>query len=409
MRVLFYIYIFLLFACKQEQTGNEHAEHNHVQKDTAAAKYTCPMHPQVIKDAPGTCPVCGMELVPVTHSNATESHIMLSNSQFKLANITTQKVSMRAVGETAIINARLSLDEERTNVISSRTAGRIEKLFVKETGRTVKQGEPLYEIYSENLLTLQREYLLAKEQFEALGKQETRYGSFFKAAERKLLLYGLTSEQIARLTNVKSLQPRITFLAPASGIVTEINVSEGQYIAEGSILYRIENIDNLWVEADLYPHETALVKTGDKIRLRISGFEAEPAEATITFLSPEYKGNTQVTVVRAALKNADHKYTPGMQAQVMLSHSSRQSLAIPIDAVIRTGKGTHVYVQHGNNTFKPQMVKTGLEDFDQVEITEGLHEGDTVAVSGAYLLYSEMILKNGTDPMAGHSGHGVQK
>jgi Cu(I)/Ag(I) efflux system membrane fusion protein len=309
---------------------------------------------------------------------------------------------MHSVGETSIVHARLVADEEKTAIISSRAAGRIERLFIKETGRPVKQGEPLYELYSENLLTLQREYLLAKEQFETLGKQEPRYESFLKASERKLLLYGLTPRQIAQLNSSKSVASRITFLAPASGIVTEISVTEGQYIAEGSILYRIENIDKLWVEAELYPNETSFIKTGDKINLRISGFETEPAVATVTFLSPEYKGNTQVTIVRAVMNNAQHQYTPGLQAQVMLNHSSKQSLAVPADAVIRSEKGSHVYIQNGRNTFQPRMVKTGLEDFNMVEITDGLHVGDTVAVTGAYLLYSEMILKNGTDPMAGH-------
>lgn len=403
MRSFLYIVIVTLIiaACGKEATHTE-AEHDHAHEKPAGLKYTCPMHPQVIKDSPGTCPVCGMDLVAASSAQASSNSIMLTNSQIRLANITTQKAGMHSVGETSIVHARLVANEEKTAIISSRAAGRIERLFIKETGRSVNQGEPLYELYSENLLTLQREYVLAKEQFETLGKQEPRYESFLKASERKLLLYGLTQKQIAQLSNPKSIQPRITFLAPASGIITEIPVTEGQYIAEGSILYRIENIDKLWVEAELYPNETAFIKTGDKISLRISGFESEPAEATVTFLSPEYKGNTQVTIVRAILDNVKHQYTPGLQAQVMLNHSSQQSLAIPVDAVIRSEKGSHVYIQNGRNTFQPRMVKTGLEDFNWVEITEGLQAGDTVAVTGAYLLYSEMILKNGTDPMAGH-------
>jgi Cu(I)/Ag(I) efflux system membrane fusion protein len=107
--------------------------------------------------------------------------------------------------------------------------------------------------------------------------------------------------------------------------------------------------------------------------------------------------------MRASIKNPDHTFKPGQFAQIYLTHSSREALAVPIDAVIRDGQGTHLYLQSGHNTFRPQMVETGVEGFDQVEITEGLKEGDTVAVSGAYLLYSEIILKKGTDPMAGHN------
>jgi Cu(I)/Ag(I) efflux system membrane fusion protein len=107
--------------------------------------------------------------------------------------------------------------------------------------------------------------------------------------------------------------------------------------------------------------------------------------------------------MRASLENRNLRYKPGQQVQVFLTHSSKEAIAVPTDAVIRDGKGSHIYRQAGNNTFRPVIVKTGVESFDQVEITEGISEGDTVAVSGAYLLYSELILKKGTDPMAGHN------
>jgi len=392
----------MLLACSSEQNKDEHSGHNQEQ-EAEATKYTCSMHPQVIQDKPGTCPICGMDLVKVTKPQGDTNDLMLSDSQLKLANVTVQKVSVRPVGQTLVINARLAENEELTEVISSRSAGRIEKLFVKETGRMVKAGEPLYELYSETLLTLQREYLLAKEQYETLGKDEPRYESFLKASERKLLLYGLTKKQVETLAQSKVVQQRISFLAPAGGIVSEIKINEGQYVDEGAILYRIENISQLWLEAELYPNETVLVKTGDKLTVRINGFESTPLEAKVTFLSPEYRASTQITVIRAVIQNPTLKFKPGMQAQVLFTHSSRNAVAIPIDAVIRDGKGTHVYIETGTNTFQPRMVKTGLEDFEQVEIKEGLQAGDRIAVTGAYLLYSEIVLKKGTDPMAGHT------
>ncbi|MBA4054508.1 MAG: efflux RND transporter periplasmic adaptor subunit [Marivirga sp.] len=400
-----FIYISILstflVSCSPEQKKDEDNAHNHEQAE--AATYTCPMHPQVIQDKPGICPVCGMDLVKVAKSQTDNNDLMLNDSQVKLANITTQKVSVKPVGQTSVVNARLAENEDLTEVISSRTAGRIEKLFVKETGRIVRSGEPLYELYSETLLTLQREYLLAKEQFETLGKDEPRYESFLKSSERKLLLYGLTKKQVESLAQSKAVQQRVTFLAPAGGIVSEIKVNEGQYIDEGALLYRIESINKLWLEAELYSDESALVRSGDKITVRVSGFESTPLEAKVIFMSPEFRANSQITVIRAMIENPELKFKPGMQAQVFFTHSSRNALAIPIDAVIRDGKGTHVYVETGTNTFQPRMVKTGLEDFEQVEITEGLKEGDRIAITGAYLLYSEIILKKGTDPMAGHT------
>ena len=361
------------------------------------------MHPQVIQDKPGTCPICGMDLVKVQRSGDSGNNLMLTDSQIKLANIVTAGVDKRPVGETVVINGRLSADEEHSQVVSSRASGRIEKLFIKETGRQVRKGEPLYVLYSETLLTLQQEYLLAKAQYEQLGQSQRRYKSFLEAAEAKLELYGLTESQITALNPERALQPRITFFSPASGIVTEISVAEGQSVPEGGTIYRIEDISSLWVEAELYSNETALVKPGDKITVKVAGFENAPVDAEVTFLSPEYRENSQITVMRAEIENPGLQFKPGQQVEIFFTHSSRDAIAVPVDAVIRDQNGTHVYVLSGPNTFQPRMVKTGLEGSDFVEITEGLSEKDTVAISGAYLLYSEIILKKGSDPMAGHN------
>lgn len=409
--------MFLFVACSNEQNHEEHGDQNEAGQteqrsdtigehnpgaDDNGVKYTCPMHPNVVQDQPGKCPVCGMDLVKVTKTDGASDDLMLTDSQIKLANITTAPVNKKPIGQTVVINGQLKVDEQKSEVISSRAAGRLEKLFIKETGQRVKQGQPLYVLYSEELLTLQQEYLLAQEQYESLGKTEKRYKSFRDAAERKLLLYGLTRSQISQLSR-NSLQPRVTFLAPSSGVVTESNATEGQYISEGTALYKVEDIGSLWVEAELYPNETSLVKVGDKISVRASGVEGDAIETKVNFLSPEFRNNSQITIMRASIPNAEGTLKPGQFAQVFLTHSSRDVVAVPVDAIIRDGQGSHVYLQSGQNTFRPQMVKTGVEGLDQVEITEGLNEGDTVAITGAYLLYSEIILKKGTDPMAGHN------
>ena len=327
-------------------------------------------------------------------STASDNAIMLSESQIRLANITTEKATKRNVGATNVINGTLMADKQKSVGINSRAAGRVEKLFIKETGAAIRKGDPLYVLYSESLLVMQQEYLLAKEQYERLGETEKRYKSFFEAAERKLLLYGFTRVQINQIEK-NSVVPRITFLSPASGIVTEIKAIEGQYVEEGSLLYNVEDVASLWVQAELYPGEVALVRPGDKVTVKINGFESSTVEARVDFISPEYESNGQILLMRAKIENPGLQFKPGQQAQVVFTHSSKEAIAIPTDAVIRDGKGAHVYVQSGPAIFRPRMVKTGAEGFDQVEITEGLSEGDTVAVTGAYLLYSEIILKKG--------------
>jgi Cu(I)/Ag(I) efflux system membrane fusion protein len=389
----------LLFACSARK--NEGHSHDSTDRESTVTTYTCPMHPNVMQDSQGTCPVCGMNLVAMTSGGGNDMDLMFTDSQIKLANITTQKVHVKPIGQTLVINGRLKVNEEKTIAISGRTAGRIERLFVRETGRVIQRGEPLYEIYSETLLTLQKEYLLALGQYETSGKTQKPYERLLNAAEGKLLRYGLAAKQIEQLASA-GVQDRITFVAPAGGMVDEITVREGQYINEGDRLYRVQDITSLWVEAELYPRETGFVKMGDEIIVRVSGFESEPVSATVNFLSPEYRANAQITAMRASVSNRHLRFKPGMHAQVFLTHSSRKALAIPVDALIRDGRGTHVYVQSEKNTFTPRMVKTGLEDFQQVEITAGLNENEIVAISGAYLIYSEFVLKKGVDPMAGH-------
>ncbi|HEY5824322.1 MAG TPA: efflux RND transporter periplasmic adaptor subunit [Cyclobacteriaceae bacterium] len=320
--------------------------------------------------------------------------VMLNDTQIKLANVKVQPVASKAIGETISLNARLTADEERSQAISTRATGRIEKLFIKETGRSVRKGEPLYELYSEQLLTLQQEYVLAKEQYETLGQTEKRFQSYLKSSERKLLLYGLTQNQISKLGQSKDIQQKITFLSPIDGVVTEINAAEGQYVNEGNLLYRIEDITQLWLEAEVYPQELGLVHVGDQITVRTEG--NNQTEAKVTFISPEYRAGSQISILRASLKNPEGKWKPGMQAQVLFTHSSKQAIAVPSDAVIHHGNEAYVFVQTDKNTFEPRKVKSGLEDFDQTEITEGIKEGEIIAVSGAYLLYSDFILKRGS-------------
>lgn len=382
------VLIWLVSAC----AGKTDHDITHVHR---TIQYTCPMHPAVIAEAPGKCPICGMDLVLKNETTSNSSmELMLSETQIRLANVTTQEVSIGAIGQSVLVTARLLVNEDFTEMISARISGRIERLYFKETGRQVKKGAVLYELYSENLLTLEKEYLLAKVQFEHLG--EPRYKSFYEAAEKKLLLYGLSKEQLARL-NEQNLEDRITFLSPITGIIKEINVNEGNYVNEGSLLYKIEDNTKLWVEAELYANEADYLKLGDKILVQVNGFE-KALEAAITFLSPELRAGTQIMIVRATISNPTLQLKPGQSAQVLLKHSARQSITIPTDAVIRDGRGTHVFVQTDQNTFAPRTVQAGIENFGSIEITSGLNVGEKVVATGAYLLYSELILKQGLDP-----------
>ena len=182
-----------------------------------------------------------------------------------------------------------------------------------------------------------------------------------------------------------------------------IDVAEGQYVSEGSSLYRIERLDKIWVEVDLYPKETSLVKKGDVVEVIVSGFENIRTKGRVIFISPEYGSGSQVVTLRVEISNIEMKFLPGMQANVLLSHSEKKAIALPADAVIRDAQGDHIWVLTPEGAYTSRKVTTGIENGDKVEITSGLNEKENVVITGAYLLYSEFVLKKGGDPMAGHS------
>lgn len=385
----------LLAACKEKKP-----------RPAAAKKqtYTCSMHPQIIQDGPGTCPICGMDLVPFDKNN-TDLNLTLSESQIALANITTVTIGNGLLNNNTVLNGRLAINPEQTAYLSSRVAGRIEVLYIKETGVKVNKGQPLYKIYSEQLATLQQEYLLAVAQARQFPADE-RFQQIEKAAQQKLLLYDQTETQLRHLVKSQKTEPYVTYPSPASGVVAELQVTEGQYISEGGTVMRIEGYNSLWVEADVYPNEASNIKPGQVVKVIIPGWEDQAQNMTIQFVNPSFQSGSQLMQVRGAIPNPNNQWQPGLQASILLPvKTAGNVLAIPVSAVIRDGKGMHVWIEESKGKFIPRPVKTGMENADAVEITEGLKEGDKVVVTGAYLLYSEYILKKGANPMAGHN-HG---
>ncbi|HLT42610.1 MAG TPA: efflux RND transporter periplasmic adaptor subunit, partial [Sphingobacteriaceae bacterium] len=223
-------------------------------------------------------------------------------------------------------------------------------------------------------------------------------------AKQKLILYSQSPAQIQALAKHKKVDGNVTFSAPEPGIITELFITEGQYVEEGSSILRLENYEDLWVEADLYPDEAANVKIGQSVKIVIPGWENEPQTIKIQFMNPSFQSGSQLVQVRGNIPNPNGQWQAGQQATIFLPMESEGNvLNLPVDAVIRTGAGTHVWIETEKNTFEARKVTTGIENFDQVEIVEGLTKGDRVVVTGVYLLNSEYILKKGSDPVVRHS------
>lgn len=365
------------------------------QQTTAVeATFTCPMHPQIVQDHPGTCPVCGMDLVPFDKNNK-DKFLTLSADQQALANITSMAVGIGSLNNYTAISGRLTVNPEQINYISSRNAGRIEDLYIKETGIPVKRGQAIFRLYSEQLLALQEEFLMTHKQTIEFSNDQ-RFADIFKAAKQKLLLYGQTESQLASLLKDGKSSPYITFYAPSSGIVAELFVTEGQYLDEGSSILRLEGYDTMWVEADIYPREAAYIKEGEELKVLANGDPNNLLTTKVQFITPNYQSNTQIMQLRGSISNKGHLLQVGMPATILLPKGEQNKvLMVPSKAIIREENQSHVWIASGGGKFEPRFVETGTESFDDTEIIAGLTPGEKVVVSGAYLLYSEYVLKKG--------------
>jgi len=381
-------------ACSNQEKSNGDAAKGKPQT------YTCPMHPQVIKNEMGTCPICGMDLVPF-EKNSNEKALKIDEKRQALANITTVMIGTGNLSGAKQLNGRLVVNPEQSSYISSRIAGRIEELYIRETGIKVAKGQPLYKLYSEQLATLQQEYLMAVAQEKQFQGDKIEQ-QIVASAKQKLLLYGQSEKQIQQIVKTQKKDPYVVFYAPEGGVVAELSVTQGQYVTEGNPILRLEGYGQLWVEADVYPNEAKNIKMGQKVKVVVAGWEDQPQEMTISFITPALQSGTQLTQIRGSIPNPQHQWQPGLQANVFLPSENKSNvLTLPVDAVVRDGKGMHVWIKNGKDSFEPRLVKTGQENNNEVEVAEGLKNGDQVVVTGAYLLYSEYILKKGKNPVEG--------
>jgi membrane fusion protein, copper/silver efflux system len=397
-----YLYIFLigLLALLPVFTGCSGDGDQHAENMQPGEYYTCPMHPTVRSDRPGACPVCNMTLVKASSiaQDTAPNTIQIVKEQQPLANIRVDTVKMGSINDGLILLGTTSYNENERSVITARAKGRIEKLVKRNPGETVNKGELLYILYSEELSAAEQEYITALMQKEKYPDQDKAVEALLQAARTRLLLSGLSEAQIKELEKKKQMHSSIPFYSEASGVITEIPVKEGEYVEIGNMIYSLTNLGTLWVDAQLYSNELSALNHALP-QVEINGVNYK---ASIELVTPALEDNSRINMVKFRIDNKNLNLKPGMMASVQLKGKDRKALVIPKTALV-LGKMPMVWVQIGPELFESRMVKTGIETKKDVEIIEGLKEGDLILISGAYLVNSEFILKKGATAQHQHA------
>jgi membrane fusion protein, copper/silver efflux system len=372
--------------------------------------YTCSMDPQVVESKPGKCPICHMDLTPVKKSNqqADNKELALSPEQMQLGNIKVDTIKTAFIGNEMILTGTLNFDQTKINDVSARVAGRIEKLYFKKIGDYVTKGAPLYEIYSEELNNAKQEYLLALQKKATLDNSVINFDDVIDAAKNKLLLWGMSQQQIKSINKSVLANSRTTFFSTASGYITELNLQEGGYVAEGGSIVKLAGLTTLWVEAQVYATQLSQLNNAKDVVVEIPDFPGKKIPGKISFQNPELNAASRINLIRISIPNESNQLKPGMSAYIKVKTGGVNSLFLPSDAVLRDGKMAMVWVQTSQNKFKSIMVETGNESGNMIEIKSGIHQNDEVVTSGAYLLQSEYIFRKGADPMAGMDMGGMK-
>lgn len=376
---------YLFFHSSNEGLSTGHEDHK---TEIENQIWTCSMHPQIKQNKPGKCPICAMDLIPLTAMGATgddvsPNEIIMTESAAMLASIQTMPVTKGVPEKTVYLQGKVQADERKISVLTARFGGRIEKLFVNFTGQNVTKGEKLATIYSPELVTAQRELL------EAVSFKENR-PSLYTAAVGKLKLWDLTNEQISDIE--KRGEPQIYFdvLSPISGTVTMKHVVIGDYVKEGDALFQVIDLTKVWVMFDAYESDLPWIKIGDQVDFTIQSVPGKSYSAKVTFIDLLIDAQTRVTKVRVEVENPQLTLKPEMFTVGLLESKIAEGsneIIVPKSAILWTGKRSVVYVKVQNRespSFLYREVVLGPEAGAFYVIAEGLKEGEEIAINGVF-------------------------
>jgi Cu(I)/Ag(I) efflux system membrane fusion protein/cobalt-zinc-cadmium efflux system membrane fusion protein len=384
----------------------------HATTDEADLVYRCAMHPTVIAEGPGSCPICDMDLV--ADKPAPASGELTSTGTVTIDPVTVQNIGVRTapVAERTLQRSvrtvgRVDYDETRMADVNTKVAGWVEALFVDFTGQEVTKGQPLLELYSPELVAAQEEYLTALAYLERLEAQpagdDVQRGAreLLEASAQRLRYWDVSEEQIAALRQQRRVRRTLTVHSPQEGIVVHKAVFDGAHIDPGQHLYRIAEVSEVWVYADVYEYELPWVKTGQEALVTLSYLPGRTFRGEVTHIYPFLDKKTRTVKVRMSFDNTDRQLKPEMYANVSVrSEAAHERLAVPVESVIHSGERTLAVVSLGEGRFQPREVEVGVQADGYYEILSGLHGGERIVTSAQFLIDSESNLKAAVSAMS---------
>jgi Cu(I)/Ag(I) efflux system membrane fusion protein len=357
----------------------------------------------------------GMDYIPVYEGEEEgadkggANQIRISTEKIQKLGVKTEAAAVRALGKTVRAAGRVEPDERRVFAIAPKFEGYVERLHVNVTGQPVGRGQPLFEVYSPELVSAQREYAIAAQGVNAMESAGAEAQSGMKqlaeSSLARLRNWDMSPEQVAALVKTGEAKRTITFRSPASGIVTEKKALQGMRFMPGEMLYQVTDLSSVWVIADVFEQDIALVKNGSKASLSINAYPGKTFEGRITYVYPTLKAETRTIPVRIELANPGQLLKPAMFAQVEIQSGARAAvLTVPDSAVLDSGTRRIVLVQVKEGRFEPREVKTGASSDNYIEIREGVKEGEQVVVAANFLIDAESNLKAAIGGMTAAAG-----
>ncbi len=384
--------------------------------------WTCSMHPQIKLPKEGKCPICFMDLIPLTTDSGEDlgpRQLRMSESSKQLAQIATSPVTRGTAQNELRLYGKLAADETKLSRITARVGGRIDQLYINTTGQQVKHGEKMLELYSPELLSAQKELIAAKASLKSVAESDSEIlkstsEATVRAATEKLRLLGFSDEQIANVETQSHVTEHIWVVAPNGGTVIEKMVVEGQYVEPGMDLFRIADLSRLWAVFEAYESDLAFLKIGDEIKFVSQSIPGEEFSAKVSFISPTLDPMSRTVQVRTVVDNAGGRLKPDMfvtattkSALNPRTNASDNSLLVPASAVLFTGKRAVVYLQlpsEDGPLFEGREVTLGSRINDHYVVLEGLAEGDMVVTNGAFKLDSELQIQAKPSMMSPEGG-----